>query len=273
MLTRKDIEGEAYRFDSLRAVGEYVRDTKKTWRARESTSAEALQDWDLGAGYEGAVRMAVEGWDAGAKRAQRALATLAPLTSRPRQVISMAGSRPHVALYCAGSPAHMIRRATDGTGTRKVMTLIVPVNANGFVSAPSMANLGVAIAQYVRQLEAQGTRVELLGAICSEVSGARVSHVWTVKRADQPLNLAVVAFSIGHPAMFRRIGFALRERCGVKEDPCYGRSQPLKASDVINCPLGAIILNGMTEADTVAPTAEAGLEYVERTIQAALGKR
>jgi hypothetical protein len=165
----------------------------------------------------------------------------------------------------------MIKRALCAdTSARKVLTLIVPVNANAFVTAPCMANLGVAIAQYVAQLERQGTRVELLGAICSEVSNKRVSHVWTVKRADMPINLGVAAFSIGHPAMFRRIGFALRERCSVTEDPGYGFSVPLKPSDVVNFPVGAIILNGMTEADTHAPTAEAGLEYIERTIEAAL---
>jgi hypothetical protein len=136
-----------------------------------------------------------------------------------------------------------------------------------------MANFGVAVAQYVGQLERSGTRVELLGAICSEVSGTRVAHVWTVKRADQPFDLAVAAFSIGHPAMFRRIGFALRERCAAKETSLYGSSVPLKLTDVINAPAGAVILNGMTDAERNAPTAEAGLEYVERTVNALLAKQ
>jgi hypothetical protein len=80
----------------------------------------------------------------------------------------------------------------------------------------------------------------------------------------------VTAFSIGHPAMFRRLGLALRERSACKETPGYGTSRDLTLADVINAPRDAIILNGMREADRYAPTAELGLAYVERVVNAAL---
>ena len=100
-------------------------------------------------------------------------------------------------------------------GEGKALTLIVPVNALAGVSAQSMSNFGLGVAQYINQLETDGTRVCIIGAICSKVSGKRLTHTWTIKLADQPLDLAILSFAIGHPAMFRRLGFALRERSAV----------------------------------------------------------
>jgi hypothetical protein len=270
MQTRITRDAALYRFDSLRALSRYIEETAPTWRATESRDADAEHSWDLSAGYAGAVRMAREGWIEGAQRQQRALAALAPTRTSPRNVMGVYGSRPSIPAYCAGAPRHMVRRIEKPMGARRVVTLIVPTNAMYSVSAASMANFGVAVVQYVRQLEASGTRVELMGAICSEVSGQRCAHVWTVKRADQPLDLGVTAFSIGHPAMFRRLGLALRERSACKETPGYGNSKDLTLADVINAPRDAIILNGMRNADQYAPTPEDGLRYVERVVNAAL---
>jgi hypothetical protein len=133
-----------------------------------------------------------------------------------------------------------------------------------------MANFGTAVAQYVNQLETDGVRVELIGMIVSLVQGRRVAHSWTVKAADQPLDLAVVAFSIGHPAMFRRLGFALRERSGAPYDPSYGRTVPAEMRDLIGPAPGTVILNGMADAGTHAQTPQAALAYVSAQIEKTL---
>lgn len=261
-----------YSFGSLAELGRYLDDTPRTWKGSDSSvTTYAEPHWDLGAGYKACVTYAREGWLEGAQRAQHALKAFTPATPKPDRVNDFYGYAPNVPRYCAGAPDCMMRKTPDPhEGMGRVLTLIVPVNALGYVSGKYMANFGLAVAQYVNQLEMEGVRVELIGAICSIVSGWRVVHTFQIKTAEQGLDLAVVAFAIGHPGMFRRLGFALRERCAAPRDHGYGRSDSLRMRDVINAPPGAIILNGMVNADTCARTPQEALEYITAQIDKAI---
>lgn len=260
-----------YAFGSLAELGRYVDETPATWRADQSRNHPSDKYWDLNATYDGAVRMAQEGWNEGAARMQEALKAFLPLTPRPDVRNDFYGHTPNVPRFCAGAPDSMIRHVKDARqGMGKVLTLYVPVNAMANVSADCMANFGLGVAQYVNQLETDGHRVELHGAICSLVSDHRVTHTFQLKQAGQYLDLAVIAFAIGHPAMFRRLGFAVRERCDVREDYSYGRPEHLTLTDLIEPAPGAIILNGMRDADCYAPTPEAALEYITKQIETAI---
>lgn len=277
MQTRNDGNVYLQRFDSLHELGEFVRNTPRVWKVNASRTDEASKDWDLGAGYDGAVNMAINGWLEGAEKAQEALRTLPTRTPQPDTRTDVYGFRPHVPRFCAGAPDSMIRHApVADNGSGRVLTLIVPVNASCFTDARSMSNFGVAVAQYINQLETDGTRVELMGCICNNWEymnprSLRHSFSWTIKNADQPLDLAVVAFAIGHPAMWRRLGFAVMERTPIKQSSNYAYSQiPATVKDIINAPVGAIILNGMQEADKHARTAESALEYVTKQIETAI---
>jgi hypothetical protein len=136
-----------------------------------------------------------------------------------------------------------------------------------------MANFGVAVAQYINQMETNGVRVDVTGAMVSNVSGWRVAHTWKIKRAEQPLDLAVLTFALGHAAMFRRIGFALRERSAAPATRSYGNTVACEVSDAINAPIGAIVLNGMKDAATVAKTPEAALAYITKYVDNALDEQ
>jgi hypothetical protein len=167
----------------------------------------------------------------------------------------------------------MIRHtATPDSGRGRVLTLIVPVSANWNVSARNMSFFGIGVAQYVRQLEAQGTRVHLIACVTAQIYNTRVTHSWTVKNPDQGLDLASVAFSIGHPACFRRLGFALLERSEAQEISNYGVSIDTRVSDILNAPANAFVLNGMKDANENAVTPADALAFVERQITEALEK-
>lgn len=260
-----------YAFNSLAELARYVADTAPTWESKSSRDNPASADWDLGAGYSRAWELAREGWNEGARKAQETLKQFAPSTPAPDTRTDFYGHMPHVPRYCAGAPDCMIRKdPRPASGAGKVLTLIVPVNASGSTGASHMHNFGAAVVQYVNQLEASGTRVELYGGIRSRVSGWAISHTWKIKGADQPLDLAVVAFTIGHPAMFRRLGFALRERCAARQDWGYGISEDMRPDDLLNAPAGAVVLNGMKDASSTARTPAAALAYVTKQIDRAL---
>jgi hypothetical protein len=268
-----DMGRARYFFESLAEMGAWIERTPRQWTCKDSVTAFPAQAWDLGAGYDSAVSMAKGGWLEGASRAQEALKTLKALTPEPRNRIDFAGYRPHVQRAIAGDMKSMVRkvkvRADNGRG--RVLTLIVPVNATAWVGAEAMANFGVAVAQYINQLERDNVRVEVIAAMTSKVSGWRVSACVRIKHASQPLDLAVMAFAIGHPAMFRRLGFAIRERCAAPMDTGYGRTVATREDDVINAPQGAIVLNGMADADEHARTPADGVAYVTRVLDKARG--
>lgn len=277
-----------YHFESLYELGAWIKRTPKTWRLASSGDEVHVpeQEWDLKAGYAGAVDMALKGWNEGAERVQEALKAFPLQTPAPDTRTDVYGFRPHVPRFCAGAPDSMIRHAPVAeTGAGKVLTLVIPIIAPWYVSAEHMANFGVAVAQYVNQMEMNGTRVEVIAAMANAwdltgktVNGTvqptesawRVSQTWTVKNADQPLDLAVVAFAIGHPAMYRRLGFALLERCAAPEHSEYGFPVHAREGDLINAPVGCVVLNGMREADKYATTPEKGFEYVSKQIETAI---
>lgn len=264
-----------YAFDSLAELARFIADTPRTWRANASKTNFATYSWDLGAGYEGALELAREGWLEGAQTATKALREFTPKTPSVALRTDFYGHMPHVPRFCAGAPDNMIRHhKTPTIGGGRVLTLYVPVNALGSVDAKYMRNFGLGVAQYINQLESDGLRVELYGMCVSDGDISEgcisLSHSWLLKRADQPLDLAVVAFSIGHPAMFRRLVFALRERSECRELLAYGSSRAAKLSDLIEPVSGAVILNGMRNADVHARTPEAALEYVGTEIDKAI---
>jgi len=262
---------EQYFFNTLAELARWIENTPATWRAKSSASANYGNSWDLGVGYGKAWTMARNGWNEGAQRAQAALKAFAPLTPSPDERTDFYGHRPHVARFCAGAPDSMIRHepcADNGSG--KVLTLVVNISVDCSQRAANVANYGLGIAQYVNQLESDGIQCEVIAACVQSISGKRVCFSWRVKGAEQPLDLANLSFAIGHPAMFRRICFALIERCKARECSVYGYPETVKASDVINAPIGTVALNGINDANTNAATPQAALDHIARHIETAL---
>lgn len=265
---------ERYQFNSLTELAGFLDTHKRTWSLNSSKTTRPDKAWDLGVDYDKAWDLARNGWLEGAQQIRKALKLLPPATPRPINRNDFYGHMPNVPRFCAGAPDSMIRhgrRATKDMG--RVLTIITPINALCFVNATHMSNFGTGLAHYIAELEASGTRVEVIAALANNINGVRVAHSWTVKKADQPLDLPVMAMSIGHPATFRRIGFALLEHTDVPQCPSYGRTVPTELRDIINAPKGAFILNGMAKANEVARTPEAASEYIRKQLQAVLKDR
>ncbi len=266
-----------YQFNSLNELSRWIDDTPRTWGAvKQATSNPAAASWDLGAGYEGAVDMAREGWLEGAQSAEAVMATLPPKDAAPDTRTDFYGHLPHVARFCAGAPDSMIRYTRDGvSGSGRVLTLYVQINALFGTNAKCMSNFGLGVAQWVNDVEQRGIRVELWGVFVSQMrSGGvkKLSHAWRIKYADQPLDLAVLSFSIGHPAMFRRLGFALYERSKAGACSSYGVTVSPKLSDLIDPPAGSYVLTGMGEANRVAPTPKKAADYITAQLDSMLSE-
>lgn len=279
---RKDITEQHVKvqFDSLAEAYRFLDEQPIVWRDASTKGDRARMDWDLNAGYDGALEMARKGWPEGARIAKGVLASLPALAPAPRTVTDFYGYRPHVARFCAGAPDSMIRNDTR-QGEGKVLALYVSIGVSSGTPAECIRNYGLAIARTVDDLEAQGNRVELYAAYsCSSAfggstrkrgAGVQGMYCVRVKRADQTLDLATLAFVIGHPAFFRRICFAIMERCEGHQFFAYGYPARLNVSETFDPVHGAIALNGMNDAKTNAKTIEQALELVQAEIDEAKG--
>ena len=228
-------------------------------------------------GYAGALTMAANGWLEGAQRAQRELRTITPANPAPAMVTDFYGHMPHVPRHCAGAPDCMIRHANPPRfGEGRVLTLYVPLSADCYADARHMANYGLGVVQYVNQLESEGTRCEVWAVFTSHCLGAkwRATESFKVKSAEQPLDLAVMAFAIGHPAAFRRLSFAANERLPrAAYTSNYGQAARATLADLIDPAHGAVILNGMTTASETARTPQSALEAITKEIETAIAKQ
>lgn len=246
-----------YSFDSLRELGTWIDATPRKWKQEQSRNNARAYEWDLDAGYDKAVQLARTGWIEGAQTVQASLKSLAPRQPAPRERNDFYGFRPHVPRYCAGAPDCMIRHEGD-TGSGKSLSLVIDICVSGATSARSMSLYGVAVAHYIKQQELEGVRCEVRVAATVILKGTRETCSVLVKRAGQPLDLAVIAYAIGHPAFFRRLWFAFCERAGSPEEYGYGSIDKVRLADVLGAPASSVVLYGMNNCSFRTP--EAALE-------------
>jgi hypothetical protein len=158
-------------------------------------------------------------------------------------------------------------------GHKPAMTLAVNVTANCGTSAEHMSNYGLAIARYADQLEAAGYPVEVIAVMGAQQGRNRTTHTWTVKAQGHGMNLADMAFSIGHPGCFRRLGFAALERSNMPEYSGYGQAGNALPSDLPDRYRDAIILNGIDTVRQHSKTPASALSALTETIDAIMAKR
>lgn len=257
--------------DDLPDAIDFVDRTPRRWPANGSVSNSSDSDWDMNAGWQGALKLARDGWEQGMTKLQFESATIQQAASLKTKVMSFAGEYPDVARFCAGEPAHMVQHKRI---SKPVVNLIVNVCCSGSIAASSFAAYGAAVATLIDQLENEGHRVELdvVGVNGHKGKGMRSICGWKVKRAGDALDLNAVAFSIAHPAAFRRIMFAMWERLPASwYTSGYGRVAALTQEDAeaIGC-ADAVLLNGVGEARDGVTPAEMN-KRLKANVRSALG--
>jgi hypothetical protein len=196
---------------------------------RSSRRESSSQHWDLGCGFDKALKLARDGWQEGREKA----ADIARrLENRVMHRIvkedvnyDVEGMGFDVARFLNGEPEHWIKpeehTMTSAHGNRHVK-LVVNVAASCGVSGDAILARGATLAALVELLEYADTRVELwtVDAHASTYypDGGKSSappisvNMVKVKAFDQPLDPGRIAFALAHPAMLRRLCFSMMEQ-------------------------------------------------------------
>lgn len=272
MLIRDEGKLHVRMADNLMDAEAFIQTAPRIWPEKASSHERRSEQWDLNAGWDGALRLAREGWSEGARRVEFEAAQVTQIGDRPHIAFDVAGEFPDVARFCAGEPLHMVRHKRD---RKPVVHLLVNVCCSASISAKSFAAYGGAVAALVDQLENSDHRVELDVVAANAHSGrGRSLCGWKVKQASDPVDMAAIAFSIAHPAAFRRLVFAMWERLG-RELFTYGYGSVTNLTredaEVLDCP-DAILLDGVgVGASGNGVTAKEMNLRLARNVEKALG--
>lgn len=274
MIHVHDKDRYAIQFDNLLEMVQWARETPRAW-SQNSSHERGSRSWAGTETYEEAERLASEGWPEGIKEIH-ALSALVPSVAKATRRYGVAGSRPIVARALGGNPKCMVRRGRDTT-PKPTMTLVVGIGGTAGVSAKEMANFGAAITALVDRLESRKIRVQLLAHWGNRMSARTCSRwglTWTVKNAEDALDLNAVAYSLGHASAMRRLGFAVMERT-PKSVESFGYGGTLSNIDkglIVDLPEDAICFGGVEGSRGACRTLEGAVKYAQDSINQAAGE-
>jgi hypothetical protein len=187
--------------------------------------------------FEQALDLAEKGWPEGRKKLMTAMATAqSSPTFTPAITMDVAGAYPIAALAAAGDPCSMVDLAPVEDRVRPVVRLLIQRAGSAAYSVDEFMSYGAAIMSYIEGLEGAGFRCEITLCFASNLTsdGDQCLTV-LVKRAEEPIELDRMAFVMVHPAMFRRICFAVYETIPglsqVLDNNGYGYSRNPRAEE------------------------------------------
>ncbi|WP_062204274.1 hypothetical protein [Streptomyces sp. NBRC 109706] len=169
-----------------------------------------------GADFAGALRLATDGWARALPETDVSIATLRERTGqRVRTTVleprwDVTGSEVDIAAYLAGEPECMIDAVPQLTTTvGRVVTLLVPAVCTAGTPNAFIQHRGLALAALCSAIVGAGHSVEVWSGWASNPDGERYAAVARVISPSEPLDLGRLIFAMAHPAMLRRLWFAV----------------------------------------------------------------
>ena len=197
-------------FSSPEKLAEHVSAMGKGWHDSTWDVCAERRRFTQSESMAHAISMARNGWQAGAEQAARLRDKINASNPRGPRVVKfdVAGARAHVPRALAGNPAHMIRNDVTQLKRRPLVALVSDMCVSYDVPAECLINRAATIAAVVDSIEAAGFSCRVVSAAVSQSNSVTAAVACTVKDNAAPVDIARIAYGLGHPAMFRRLCFA-----------------------------------------------------------------
>ena len=223
------------------------RSSRRSYTPRQGTVRTPLAPYFHGAfaTWSEALKTARTGWTAGAQEIERVFEDIRPQSKEVRLTIEPDRVGPGTwskGRLIAGHPKpwlkwHETEIITDNnTANGGVIPLGINISQSAGVDAATRFKIGAAVLALIDILERAGKRVELtlFNAVQGYGNGAAINIAVTVKRADDPLNMANLAYAFANAATQRRLCWSVREtmeeeirvKCNVTGMGNYGCTDP-----------------------------------------------
>jgi hypothetical protein len=205
-----------------------------------------LDEW-AGASWEEALRLAKDGWTTVLPEVDAEVAELRErvvdevLTTALVPTWDVTGSEVDVGAYLSGEPECMVDAVPQRISAHgRVVTFLVPAGYVNTTPHSAVHNRGVALAALCSSITASGHSVEIWSGFCPYVSATdRFASVARVVSAAEPLDMGRLMFVMAHPALLRRLWFAVWDsadepvarrmydaRYGQPPNGCYAEDLP-----------------------------------------------
>lgn len=176
--------------------------------------------------YEEAEELLLHGWEEGAKKIKDKLAEVKVnnYKNKTKNVYSPVGYQCSVPRYLQGMPDSMINK-TNIMQKNKVITINKSFAYSYKVKQEQIINESVKVLCLINKLESEGYRVKLNVILITNRDNCYIVTKTCIKQSSQRLNIKQIAFPLVHPAMLRRVMFAVLERyeeCAEQNGYYYG---------------------------------------------------
>jgi hypothetical protein len=170
-----------------------------------------------GATWREALQLAEDGWTTVLPEMDAEVAELRSrvgdevLTTKLVPTWDVTGSEVDIGAYLSGEPECMVDAVPQRISARgRVVTFLVPAGFINTTPHSAVHHRGVALAALCASILAAGHSVEIWSGFCTYVSETeRFTSVARVVSAAEPLDMGRLMFVMAHPAMFRRLWFAV----------------------------------------------------------------
>ncbi len=201
-------------FDSYSEFIDFCKENEGKTNNSHTDSEEKNSSFTGTRTFEEAILLAKKGYEKPLKRISKGLESVAlgtAFTIEPK--FDVCGESVEMGRFMSGDPENMLEWETVETAGKKVIDIYFNISASGDTNRNEKINYGICGLSAVDYLESIGMRVNLYvftsTSGCND--GAHSLTVVKVKRADESLNLPLVAFAMCHPSMQRRFMFKSRE--------------------------------------------------------------
>lgn len=206
-------------FDSITEFVKYINETEvnrafayKMSLASHKTGMDAYSFTKTNS-FEEASNLLKHGWSEMAQKLNKQLITKTmhvKNTTKRKTVYDVVGHQAIVPLYLQGVPQNMAHTKMVSI-PNKVITIDKCIGVLGDKTTEQIIEGSIKAMQIVRQLEAQGYRINLNLIAVAEAGGQKLGCRIKVKKANEKLNVSKLAFPMIHPSMHRRMVFRFRE--------------------------------------------------------------
>lgn len=235
-------------FQSIDEVLDRLEMPKADGAGNQSVNNDAMESWDLGMGFDGAMHAYRGGWAEGAQKAEELAERIVPrpIGRRTTLVRDVVGALPNVGAYLAGAPNSMYRVSKKTAHARPYVHIYTSIGFSATCNANDAFDRGCALVALIDALEIAGCRVKVTLMRPSTPSygargkGSRSRYCmrFMVKDYGDRLDIDQLIFTAAHPAFCRRITFRLQENWheapGAVRDTRggYGRPREIEQEDL-----------------------------------------
>lgn len=165
-------------------------------------------DWDYGVGWQGAMDLALTGWN---DKVQKFRLSSEPMLAnlRPEYIHDYCGDEVDIDRYLAGEAECFLRaNLSDSIGIKPVVSICIDVVCSSGTPAKTINLRGQAVMGMIDALEKAGKAVDVWA--CNIDDNGPMSMI-RVKSAHEYVPVSRLIFALCHPAFSRRIYFRMLE--------------------------------------------------------------